>query len=39
MILGFRAAGIAYADAEGSMRLFAQKVMPELRRWDAKAAA
>jgi alkanesulfonate monooxygenase SsuD/methylene tetrahydromethanopterin reductase-like flavin-dependent oxidoreductase (luciferase family) len=39
MIVGFRAAGIAYADAEGSMRLFAQKVMPELHRWDAKAAA
>jgi Luciferase-like monooxygenase len=39
IILAFRAAGIAYADAAGSMRLFAQKVMPELRRWDAKAAA
>jgi alkanesulfonate monooxygenase SsuD/methylene tetrahydromethanopterin reductase-like flavin-dependent oxidoreductase (luciferase family) len=39
MILAFRAAGIAYADAEGSMRLFAHEVMPELRRWDAKAAA
>ena len=37
MIVAFRAAGIAYADAEGSMRLFAEKVMPEIRRWDAEA--
>jgi alkanesulfonate monooxygenase SsuD/methylene tetrahydromethanopterin reductase-like flavin-dependent oxidoreductase (luciferase family) len=37
MIVAFRAAGIAYADAERSMRLFAEKVIPELRRWDAEA--
>jgi hypothetical protein len=37
MIVAFRAAGIAYADAERSMRLFAEKVIPELRRWDADA--
>jgi alkanesulfonate monooxygenase SsuD/methylene tetrahydromethanopterin reductase-like flavin-dependent oxidoreductase (luciferase family) len=33
MIVAVRAAGIPYADAERSLRLFAQKVMPEFRQW------
>lgn len=39
MILGWRAAGIRYEDADNSQRLFAEKVMPELRRWSTAAAA
>ena len=39
IIWGFRAAGIGYADAENSQRLIAEKVLPELRRWEAAEAA
>lgn len=30
----FRFGGIPYAEAEASMRLFAQEVLPELKRWN-----
>ncbi len=39
MIVAFRAAGIAYEDAENSMRLFAREVLPELRNWENAEAA
>ena len=39
LILAVRAAGIPYADAERSLRLFAEQVIPELRHWDALSAA
>lgn len=37
----FRFGGIPYAETEASLRLFAEKVLPELKRWGAlpKAAA
>lgn len=40
LMFGFRHAGIAYADAENSMRLVAKEVIPEVRRWmDSTKAA
>ena len=39
MIVAFRAAGIAYEDAENSMHLFASEVLPELRTWSNAEAA
>ena len=37
LIFGFRGAGMPFEDAECSQRLSAQKVIPELRQWDAEA--
>ena len=39
LLFGFRAAGMAFADAENSQRLIAEKVIPELKSWDKAAAA
>lgn len=39
LLFGVRGAGIPFADAERSQRLIAQKVIPELRAWDAEAQA
>ena len=33
VLFGFRAAGIAFADAENSQRLVAEKVIPVVRQW------
>ncbi|MEM7540743.1 MAG: LLM class flavin-dependent oxidoreductase [Pseudomonadota bacterium] len=39
LIFGFRAAGCKFEDAERSQRLMAEKVIPQLRRWDSAKAA
>ena len=39
LLFGFRAAGMAFEDAENSQRLIAEQVIPELRSWDKAAAA
>ena len=33
---GFSYGGMPYADAERSIRLFAEKVLPELQSWDTE---
>ncbi len=33
---GFSYGGMPYADAERSIRLFAEKVLPELKSWDTE---
>ncbi len=35
----FSFAGMPYAEAERSLRCFVEQVMPELKRWDARAGA
>ena len=39
ILFGFRAAGMAFADAENSQRLIAEKVIPEIKSWGKAAAA
>lgn len=39
VLFGFRAAGMAFADAANSQRLIAEKVIPELKSWGKAAAA
>lgn len=39
LLFGFRGAGIPFEAADRSQRLIAQKVVPELRAWDAAAEA
>lgn len=39
LIWGFRAAGIAFEDAQNSQRLIAEKVLPVIKQWDSAKAA